>query len=225
MPLSFRQRRTRARRSGRDRPHLDREARGRRRRSPSAARPRRRPGVRPGHHGGVDKAVYAFAREDLDWWAGELGPVLDGQFGENLTTAGSTSTRPRWASAGRSGTCSSRCAVRTPCNDFKSWMGPAARQLRLGQRFAAGRPAGSLPAGARQGAIRAGDEIEVRPRAGSRRHGDHDVPGDRTEPALLPRLLDVPDLPPKARARPSSTSRRRGAAVNSALPTRELRVI
>jgi MOSC domain-containing protein YiiM len=41
------------------------------------------------HHGGVDQAVYAFAREDLDFWAGELGrDVRDGQFGENLTTEG-----------------------------------------------------------------------------------------------------------------------------------------
>ena len=39
------------------------------------------------HHGGVDQAVYAFAREDLDWWAGQLGaPLADGMFGENLTT-------------------------------------------------------------------------------------------------------------------------------------------
>ena len=41
------------------------------------------------HHGGVDQAVYAFAREDLDFWEGELGrPIRDGQFGENLTTEG-----------------------------------------------------------------------------------------------------------------------------------------
>ncbi len=41
------------------------------------------------HHGGVDQAVYAFAREDLDWWAGQLGtPLDDGMFGENLTTEG-----------------------------------------------------------------------------------------------------------------------------------------
>ena len=41
------------------------------------------------HHGGVDQAVYAFSREDLDFWAGELGrDVRDGQFGENLTTEG-----------------------------------------------------------------------------------------------------------------------------------------
>ncbi|MGD8150189.1 MOSC domain-containing protein [Ornithinimicrobium sp. Y1694] len=41
------------------------------------------------HHGGVDKAVYAFSREELDWWEGELGrPLSDGMFGENLTTQG-----------------------------------------------------------------------------------------------------------------------------------------
>ncbi|GAA4871294.1 MOSC domain-containing protein [Serinicoccus chungangensis] len=41
------------------------------------------------HHGGADKAVYAVAREELDWWEGELGRVLrDGIFGENLTTSG-----------------------------------------------------------------------------------------------------------------------------------------
>ena len=41
------------------------------------------------HHGGADKAVYAVAREELDWWEAELGRELrDGSFGENLTTVG-----------------------------------------------------------------------------------------------------------------------------------------
>src|SRR5215208_2619554 len=41
------------------------------------------------HHGGRDKAVYAYAREDLDAWAGELGRALPGgTFGENLTAYG-----------------------------------------------------------------------------------------------------------------------------------------
>ena len=41
------------------------------------------------HHGGDDQAVYAYAREDLDGWEGELGRELpNGAFGENLTTAG-----------------------------------------------------------------------------------------------------------------------------------------
>src|SRR5579859_3674869 len=38
------------------------------------------------NHGGPDQAVYAYAREDLDFWEAELGRTLpDGVFGENLT--------------------------------------------------------------------------------------------------------------------------------------------
>ena len=40
-------------------------------------------------HGGPDKAVYAYAMEDLQWWKGELGRPLEyGEMGENLTTEG-----------------------------------------------------------------------------------------------------------------------------------------
>jgi len=40
-------------------------------------------------HGGFDKAVYAYAIEDLQWWEQEIGrPMEHGQFGENLTTEG-----------------------------------------------------------------------------------------------------------------------------------------
>jgi MOSC domain-containing protein YiiM len=40
-------------------------------------------------HGGVDKAVYAYATEDYDWWATKLGCELEpGTFGENLTVTG-----------------------------------------------------------------------------------------------------------------------------------------
>ena len=38
-------------------------------------------------HGGPDKALYAYAVEDLRWWEERLGRSLPyGQFGENLTT-------------------------------------------------------------------------------------------------------------------------------------------
>ena len=41
------------------------------------------------HHGGTDQAVYAYAREDLDAWAAQMGVTLrNGVFGENLTTEG-----------------------------------------------------------------------------------------------------------------------------------------
>ncbi|MFF8276656.1 MOSC domain-containing protein [Streptomyces lateritius] len=40
-------------------------------------------------HGGDHRAVYAFAREDMDLWETELGrPLANGSFGENLTTLG-----------------------------------------------------------------------------------------------------------------------------------------
>src|SRR3954449_12158945 len=45
------------------------------------------------HHGGLRHAVYAYAREDLEWWEHELGeeldrPIIPGSFGENLTVSG-----------------------------------------------------------------------------------------------------------------------------------------
>lgn len=40
-------------------------------------------------HGGPDKAVYAYAVEDAQWWEKEIGrPFSYGEFGENLTTEG-----------------------------------------------------------------------------------------------------------------------------------------
>jgi MOSC domain-containing protein YiiM len=40
-------------------------------------------------HGGPDKAVYAYAVEDLRWWAQEIGRTLEqAELGENLTTEG-----------------------------------------------------------------------------------------------------------------------------------------
>ncbi|MTD42808.1 MOSC domain-containing protein [Conexibacter sp. W3-3-2] len=40
------------------------------------------------YHGGPDQAVYAYASEDLAWWATELGldAIAPGTIGENLTT-------------------------------------------------------------------------------------------------------------------------------------------
>ncbi len=40
-------------------------------------------------HGGPDKAVYAYAAEDLTWWEREIGRSLAfGELGENVTTEG-----------------------------------------------------------------------------------------------------------------------------------------
>jgi MOSC domain-containing protein YiiM len=41
------------------------------------------------HHGGFDKAVYAYASEDARWWENQIGAkITNGAFGENLTTEG-----------------------------------------------------------------------------------------------------------------------------------------
>jgi MOSC domain-containing protein YiiM len=41
------------------------------------------------HHGGYNKAVYAYAREDAQWWEEKIGrEIASGAFGENLTTIG-----------------------------------------------------------------------------------------------------------------------------------------
>jgi MOSC domain-containing protein YiiM len=40
-------------------------------------------------HGGPDKAIYAYALEDIRWWEQQIGRSLAyGEFGENLTTEG-----------------------------------------------------------------------------------------------------------------------------------------
>ena len=58
------------------------------------------------YHGGPDKALYAYAVEDAEWWAAELGrEIPPGLFGENLTTRGLDITG---ASIGGSVRCWSR---------------------------------------------------------------------------------------------------------------------
>ena len=77
------------------------------------------------HHGGSRQAVYAVAREELDWWGAELGRSLpDGMFGENLTTSGldvdGSVVGDRW----QVGTAVLEVAgPRIPCATFASWMG------------------------------------------------------------------------------------------------------
>ena len=87
------------------------------------------------HHGGPDQAVYAFAREDLDFWARELGrEIRDGQFGENLTTVGIDVNEAEVGERWRIGTAVFEVAsVRIPCNDFKNWMRVRVRDEGMGE--------------------------------------------------------------------------------------------
>lgn len=154
------------------------------------------------HHGGVDQAVYAFAREDLDFWAGELGAEIpDGQFGENLTTSGIDVNEAEVGERWRIGTAEFEVAsIRTPCNDFKNWMGLSGFDNRAWvKRFAAVGRVGPYLRVTVEGEIGVGDPIEVVHRPG---HGVTVTMMFRavnTEPELLPALLRVDGLVAEAR--------------------------
>lgn len=156
------------------------------------------------HHGGIDQAVYAFAREDLDWWEGELGQeIRDGQFGENLTTRGIDVNESEVGERWRVGTATLEVAmVRTPCNDFKNWQRLNGYDARAWvRRFAVrGRPGPYLRV-IHEGEVEAGDDLTVVHQPG---HGVTVSTMFRalmTEPALLPELLKVDDLAGVARRR------------------------
>ena len=57
-------------------------------------------------HGGVDKAVYAYSKDDYDWWRTQLdGRELPaGEFGENLTVSGMRNERVQIGDRYRIGT-------------------------------------------------------------------------------------------------------------------------
>jgi len=151
------------------------------------------------HHGGGDQAVYAYAREDLDEWAAEIGRSLpNGVFGENLTTSGldvtGTLIGERWRIG--SGVVLEVTVPRIPCRTFAHWMAEQGWIKRFTRRA---RP-GTYLRVVTPGEISGGDPITVV------RRPDHDITVGLTfraltlEPDLLPRLVDCADLPDDVRA-------------------------
>ncbi|MFJ2560226.1 MULTISPECIES: MOSC domain-containing protein [unclassified Streptomyces] len=140
------------------------------------------------HHGGSDQAVYAFAREDLDFWERELGrPIPNGTFGENLTTSGLDITGARIGERWRIGSevVLETTSGRIPCRTFQSWLG----EKGWVRRFTREAVTGAYLRVITPGEIRAGDPIEVVHRP------DHEVTVSlafravTTERELLPRIL------------------------------------
>jgi len=156
------------------------------------------------HHGGPDQAVYAYSREELDWWAERLGDELrDGEFGENLTTSGLDVDGAELGERWRIGTVLLEVrSVRTPCNDFKTWMGRGGHDNTAWvRRFAEHARPGAYLRVLDPGVLASGDPIDVVHRPG---HGVTVSLMFRAltrEPELLPRLLEVDRLAAKVRHR------------------------
>lgn len=145
------------------------------------------------HHGGPDQAVYAYAEEDAAWWAAELGRELrPGAFGENLTTCGVDVTSAVIGEQWLVGSALLQVTKpRTPCTTFAGFWG----MPDLIKRFTARAAPGAYLRVLREGEVSAGDRVEVVERPA---HGvtiGEVFRATNLEPELLPRLLDVPELP------------------------------
>jgi len=110
-------------------------------------------------HGGPDKAVYAYAREDEQWWAEQLDrEIPPGMFGENLTTEGLDVTGAVIGERWRIGSTVLEVAQpRIPCAKLGTRFGDLTMVKRFGE---ANRPGAYLRIVA-EGELGAGDEIEV----------------------------------------------------------------
>jgi MOSC domain-containing protein YiiM len=111
------------------------------------------------HHGGSRQAVYAVAREELDWWGASLGRELaDGMFGENLTTEGidvdGAVVGERWQVGSA---LLEVTGPRIPCATFAAWMAEPGWVRRFTER---GRT-GAYLAVVEPGVVGAGDAVEV----------------------------------------------------------------
>jgi MOSC domain-containing protein YiiM len=146
------------------------------------------------HHGGPDQAVYAYAREDQQWWSTELGRAISpGGFGENLTTYGLDVTGAvigeQWQ-VGHDGLVLEVTCPRIPCNTFQGWMD----EPHWVKRFADHGAPGAYLRVVSPGTVGAGDRVAVLNRP------DHGVTiGEtlhiRRAPADgLRRLLEMPGL-------------------------------
>jgi MOSC domain-containing protein YiiM len=115
------------------------------------------------HHGGLDKALYAYSEEDAEFWRAELGRDLPaGWFGENLRVEGLDVNAARIGEVWRIG---DRVEVevtmpRTPCATFARWVGGADGRGWV-RRFSEEGRLGPYLRVRRTGSIRAGDQIEV----------------------------------------------------------------
>lgn len=118
-------------------------------------------------HGGPDKAVYAYAKEDLAWWEEQLGRSLAfGEFGENLTTEGIDVNEARIGERWQVGTVTLEVSEpRVPCWRFAVRM----KDKYFPRRFTEALRPGAYLRIIVEGDVATGDEVRVTDRP------DHDL--------------------------------------------------
>ncbi|MDP9067092.1 MAG: MOSC domain-containing protein [Actinomycetota bacterium] len=111
------------------------------------------------HHGGADKAVYAYALEDYRWWEEQLERELPpGTFGDNLTTEGLDVTGCLIGERWRIGDVVLEVTdPRIPCSTLRARMGIPG----FVKTFAAARRFGAYMRIVAEGDVQPGDSIEV----------------------------------------------------------------
>jgi MOSC domain-containing protein YiiM len=144
-------------------------------------------------HGGRDKAIYAYAAEDIEYWEAELDrPLGPGAFGENLTVRGVDLNESRVGERWHVGsTVLEVRQPRVPCFKLGIRMGDS----RFPAAFARAGRTGAYLAIVEAGDIRAGDAIEVGERPShdvtvgliaDAYFNDHTLSGDLLAAAALP---------------------------------------
>ena len=110
-------------------------------------------------HGGYEQAVYAYAREDAQWWESEINEEIPaGRFGENLTTEGIDVNAAIIGEQWKIGSVILEVSQpRIPCRVFAGFW----KRATLIKDFTqAGRP-GTYLRIIQEGSAQAGDAIEV----------------------------------------------------------------
>jgi MOSC domain-containing protein YiiM len=110
-------------------------------------------------HGGYEQAVYAYAREDAQWWEREINEEIPaGRFGENLTTEGIDVNAAIIGEQWKIGSVILEVSQpRIPCRVFAGFW----KRATLIKDFTqAGRP-GTYLRIIQEGSAQAGDAIEV----------------------------------------------------------------
>jgi MOSC domain-containing protein YiiM len=112
-----------------------------------------------GVHGGPERAAYAYASEDYEWWSGELGRACaPGAFGENLTTSGIDVSGALIGERWRAGSAVVQVtSPRVPCYKLAMKMDDPA----FVKRFAAALRPGAYLAIVQEGDVAAGDGVEI----------------------------------------------------------------